>query len=211
MLAERWNGSAWRVQPVPAPAGGGGTLDDVACPAVHACRAVGFDSKGLLAEFWNGSSWAARPVPLPAGASFPGLEAISCTTADSCEAVGTYESAANLRWLSLAEVWNGSRWRVQATPAVSGATSVALDAVSCVSATDCEAGGQVMTKGDSVAFGVLEKWNGVKWSIQETLPAGDTPSRIAGISCTAGPVCEAVGFHAHVVDGGTLLALRYSS
>jgi hypothetical protein len=172
---------------------------------------VGFDNKGVLAEFWNGSSWAIRPVPVPAGSSFQALSGISCTAPDSCEAVGTYESDSNLGWLSLAEVWNGSRWRVQATPAVSGATSAALSAVSCVSASDCEAGGQVSTKGDSVSFGVLEKWNGTKWSIQEKLPAEKRPSRLEGISCTAGPVCEAVGFRSQLVDDGSLLAQRYSS
>jgi hypothetical protein len=211
MLAERWNGSAWKVQPIPAPAGGGGYLEGVVCPTVHVCRAVGYDNQGALTEFWNGSSWAAQPVPVPADTSFQHLSAISCASADSCEAVGGYESESNLDWYTLAEVWNGSRWRVQATPAISGATSATLSAVSCVSATDCEAGGQVMTKGDSIAFGVLEKWNGAKWSIQEKLPAEKRPSRIEGVSCTAGPVCEAVGFRSQPADGSSLLAQRYSS
>jgi hypothetical protein len=211
MLAERWNGSAWKVQPIPAPTGGGADLEGVACPTVHACRAVGFDNQGLLTEFWNGSSWAAQPAPVPAGTTLQYMSAISCTSAGSCEAVGGYESESNLDWYTLAEVWNGSRWRVQATPAVSGATSAALSAVSCVSATDCEAAGQVMTKGNSIAFGVLEKWNGTKWSIQEQLPAEHKPSRMEGVSCTTGPVCEAVGFRSQVTAGGTLLAQRYSS
>jgi hypothetical protein len=177
---------------------------------VHACLAVGWDNQRLLAEAWHGSSWAAQPVPLPAGAAYPSLGAVSCTAADSCEAVGGYESTSNLDWYSLAEAWNGSRWRIQATPAISGATSAGLSAVSCVSATDCEAAGQIMTKGDSIAFGVLEKWNGTRWSVQEKLPAKKKPSRLEGVSCTTGPVCEAVGFHVQAV-GGHLLAQRYSS
>lgn len=57
----------------------------------------------------------------------------------------------------------------------------------------------------------MEKWNGAKWSMQEkVLPAKDNAARVAGISCTAGPVCEAVGFHANLAVGGHLLALRYS-
>jgi hypothetical protein len=210
-MVERWNGSAWKVQAIPAPSGGGGNLEGVACPTVHVCRAVGYDDAGVLTEFWNGSAWKVQPAPQPAGA-LQTLSAISCTAVNSCEAVGTYESETNLDWYSLAEVWNGSRWRVQATPVVSGATSAALTAVSCVSATDCEAGGQVMTKGGSVASGVLEKWNGTRWSIQEKLPAKQSgPSRVEGVSCTTGPVCEAVGFRSQPVDGGTLLAQRYSS
>jgi hypothetical protein len=68
-----------------------------------------------------------------------------------------------------------------------------------------------MTKGGSVAFGVLEKWNGTTWSVQEKLPAENEPSRVEGSSCTTGPVCEAVGFRVQAVGGGNLLALRYSS
>ncbi len=210
LLAERWNGSSWKAQSMPEPAGA--TLTGVACPTVHACRAVGEDNQGLLTEFWNGSAWTVVPAPVPAGTTLQDVSAISCISADSCEAVGGYESDSNSFWYTLAEVWNGSRWRVQPTPAFSGATSATLSAVSCVSATDCEAGGQITTKGGSVAAGVLEKWNGTKWTIQEKLPAKQTgPSRVEGVSCTAGLVCEAVGFRSQPVDGGTLLAQRYSS
>lgn len=57
--------------------------------------------------------------------------------------------------------------------------------------------------------GLLEKWNGTKWSVQKkVLPAEDTTARLNGISCTKGPVCEAVGFRE---NSAHLLALRYSS
>jgi hypothetical protein len=207
-LAERWNGSAWKVQPVPAPPGGG-LLQAVACPAAHACRAVGSDNKGLFSAVWNGSSWVIRPVPVPAGGSSAGLTGVSCTAADFCEAVGSYQKAGTFR--SLAEVWNGSRWRPQAPPTVSGAMSSQLNAVSCVSATDCEAAGDARTTA-TLQVGVLEKWNGARWSMQEkVLPAGDTSARLSGISCSTGPVCEAVGYHGKVVADSHLLALRYSS
>jgi hypothetical protein len=209
LLAERWNGSAWKIQPVPAPAAGGGLLHAVACPAASACRAVGDDHKGLFSEVWNGSSWVIRPVPVPAGGSSAGLNGVSCTAADFCEAVGSYQKGGTFR--SLAEVWNGSHWLLQAPPAVSGATASQLNAVSCVSATDCEAAGDARTTATR-QVGVLEKWNGTTWSVQEkVLPAGDTSARLSGISCTTGPVCEAVGYHGKVVSGSHLLALRYSS
>jgi hypothetical protein len=194
------------MQPMPEPAAGGGLPQAVACPAADTCRAVGFDSKGLFAEAWNGSAWKVQPMPEPAGASSLGLNGISCTAADSCEAVGSYESGGI--FLPLAEVWNGSRWRIQALSAVSGAAATALNAVSCVSATDCEAAGDAQTTA-STQVGLLEKWNGTRWSVQKkVLPAGDTLARLNGISCTTGPACETVGFHEF---GAHLLALRYSS
>jgi hypothetical protein len=205
-LAERWNGSAWKIQPVPAPAGG--LLFAVACPAARACRAVGSDSKGLLAEVWNGSSWAMRPVPVPAGGSSAALRDVSCTAADFCDAVGSYQKGGSFR--SLAEVWNGSRWRPQSPAAGPGAASSQLNAVSCVSATDCEAAGDTRTTAGTQA-GVLEKWNGATWSVQEkVLPAGDKMAGLS-VSCTTGPVCEAVGYHGVAAYGDHLLALRYSS
>ena len=210
LLAERWNGSAWKIQRVPAPAGGG-LLNAVACPTAHACRAVGFDSNGLFSEAWNGSSWKIVPVPVPAGTagSNANLWSVSCTAADSCEAVGQYEKGRTV--LSLAEVWNGSRWLIQAMPAVSGATASQLFGVSCVSATNCEASGNAHTT-TSTEVGLLEKWNGTMWSVQDkVLPAGDTSADLPGISCTTGPVCEAVGWHEKSIPNSHVLALRYSS
>jgi hypothetical protein len=210
LLAERWNGSDWKIQSIPAPSAGGGVLAAVACPTAHACRAVGSDKKGLFSEVWNGSSWVIRPVPVPAGGSAAKLSGVSCAAADSCEAVGTYRKGGISR--PLAEAWNGSRWLTQTPSAVSGATSTGLDAVSCVSATDCEAAGQAGTTAGPPQAGVLEKWNGATWSVQKkVLPAGDRWAGLSGISCTTGPVCEAVGYHGPAVDDTHLLALRYSS
>ena len=209
-LAVRWNGSAWKVQPVPAPTATGSMLAAVACPAADACRAVGSDLKGLFAAVWNGSAWRLRPVPVPAGSSSALLNGLSCPAADRCEAVGTYSTKKGY-FRSLAEAWNGSRWHVQARPPFSVAPVSSLNGVSCVSATDCEAaGGARLTAGTRA--GVLEKWNGTRWLVQrEVLPAGDKGAGLAGISCTAGPVCEAVGSHATASRDSHLLALRYSS
>jgi hypothetical protein len=207
LLAERWNGSAWKIQPLPAPPGGG-LLHAVACPAASACRAVGSDDKGLFSEVWNGAAWVIRPVPVPPGGSLAGLNGVSCTAAAFCEAVGSYEKGGTFR--SLAEAWTGSRWLLQAPAAVPGATSSQLKAVSCVSATDCEAAGDAQTTATGQA-GILEKWNGTTWTVQEkVLPAGDTAARLSGISCTTGPVCEAVGYHGAAYRDH-VLALRYSS
>jgi len=150
-VADRWNGAAWKIQPLPAPPGGG-LLHAVACPAPSACRAVGSDDKGLFSEVWNGAAWVIRPVPVPAGGSFAGLNGVSCTAAASCEAVGSYEKDGTFR--SLAEVWTGSRWLLQAPSAGPGATSSQLNAVSCVSATDCEAAGNAQTMATGQAGGV---------------------------------------------------------
>ena len=50
-LIERWNGTAWRVEPSPST-GRGSTLDSVSCPSATSCTAV-----GSLIIGWNGVSW----------------------------------------------------------------------------------------------------------------------------------------------------------
>ena len=209
LLADRWNGSVWAIQHL-APVAGG-LLNAVACPAADACRAVGSDGNGLLSEIWNGSSWKIVPVPVPAGAIGPDAElwGVSCPAAGSCEAVGQYKKGSTVR--PLAEFWNGSRWLIQPAPAVAGAAASQLFGVSCVSAADCEASGDAQTK-TSTEVGLLEKWNGSAWSVQDqVLPAGDTSADLPGISCAAGPVCEAVGWHEKTIPNSHVLALRYST
>lgn len=209
LLAERWNGASWRIEPLPRPSAGGGLLSAVACPTTTACSIVGSDNRGLFSEFWNGSSWVVKSVALATGGSFAALNGLACSAVASCEAVGTYQKGGTFHML--AEVWNGSRWLAQAPPTISGATSSQLNAISCISATDCEAAGNAETKAGT-EFGILEKWNGTTWSVQnKVLPAGDTSARLEGISCTTGPVCEAVGYHGVSAYRDHVLALRYSS
>jgi hypothetical protein len=70
ILAERWNGTRWRIQPTPLlPAAHDISPPAVACPARAACTAVGgFENDGpgsvSLAERWRGSRTpAAQTAP----------------------------------------------------------------------------------------------------------------------------------------------------
>ena len=68
-LAERWNGTNWRVQPTPLLPGVGLVNNfSVACPAQSTCIAAGgFENDGpgakTLAELWNGGNTAFPPQP----------------------------------------------------------------------------------------------------------------------------------------------------
>ena len=80
-LAEAWNGTEWKIQSTPAPAGALNTvLSSVSCTASTECTAVGYyeNSAGVvagLAERWNGSEWKIQSLPGPSGAkeSYPPL------------------------------------------------------------------------------------------------------------------------------------------
>src|SRR5215469_11956177 len=199
-LAERWNGTGWAFQPTANPPGAGNSnLGAVSCTTATACTAVGSYTGGSssaqelpLAEEWNGTGWALQPTANPAGATSSFLDAVSCTTATACTAVGRYETSSN-QVLPLAEQWNGTSWALQPTANPAGATSSFLDAVSCTMATACTAVGQYYTSSRQ-RLTLAEAWNGTAWTIQPTPnPPGAANSRLNAVSCTTPTACTAVG------------------
>ena len=167
-LAERWNGSSWAVQALPAPVGAQASeLDAVSCASSAACSAVGdyTNTSGVkvtLAERWNGSSWTIQSTPNPSGAKAAVLSAVACPSTSLCTAVGNYTNSSGVQ-VTLAERWNGSGWMVQATP--SGGTPAVLSAVACPSTTLCTAVGKD-TNSASVQVTLAERWNGSSWVVQ---------------------------------------------
>src|SRR5664279_4695848 len=116
-LAERWNGTRWRIERTPHPVGArGASLSGVSCTSRTACIAVGsYPNKANvalpLAERWNGTRWRIERTPHPVGARGASLSGVSCTSRTACIAVGSYTNKANVA-LPLAERWNGTRWRI---------------------------------------------------------------------------------------------------
>jgi hypothetical protein len=119
-----------------------------------------------------------RPFLVGAGAADPSrwhslaLQAVSCTSAMSCEGVGQYVSNSNDQAM-VAERWNGTTWAVQATPGPASAVGSELGAVQCTSARFCAAVGQYSVSVPTLTL--AEVWNGTSWSIRPTAsdPAAD--------------------------------------
>jgi hypothetical protein len=195
----------WQVQASPNVTAPTGEVEAVSCTSPSACTAVGYylDSAGLyvpLAETWNGSSWKQRAVPSPAGADAPGLNGVSCVSADFCEAVGSTNEQAGSSDAGFAEIWNGSSWRVQSVAAPAGGTSVLFRAVSCASADFCEAVGEYVNS-SSVLVSLAEEWNGTSWTLQSApSQAAPTPTELDGVSCVSPDFCQAVDFYGAMVE-----------
>jgi hypothetical protein len=194
-LAERWNGTTWRVQAVPKPAKSS-WFYGVSCATTRACTAVGYQDNGSagtrpFAEAWNGTAWHMQTVPLPHGSPGGTLAAVSCTSPRACTATGANFSNTGP---TLAVRWNGTRWRVQPTPTPNFSTSheePALNAVSCTSATACTATGAYAPDGRPAYF--LEAWNGRSWRlVTAPHPAGFRSGALNGVSCVPAR-CTAVG------------------
>jgi hypothetical protein len=69
--------------------------------------------------------------------------------------------------LTLAEVWNGTSWAIQATPNPTGVKGTFLSGVSCKSAAACTAVGDYENSAGSYAP-LAEAWNGTSWAIETT-------------------------------------------
>lgn len=81
---------------------------------------------------------------------------------------------------SLAEWWNGSLWRLQGVPSLSGGSE--LLSVSCPSPSFCTALGRGTT-GD-----YTDIWNGSRWTLGAAPQAG-----MSALSCSSPTFCMAVG------------------
>ncbi len=193
---------SWKVVKSPDPSGATESiLYGVSCTSARACEAVGYymnssDDTFTLAERWNGTTWSVQATPNPTGATSSSLDAVFCTAADACEAVGSSNSADDsFVDTTLAEVWNGATWSIQPTAEPSNGTSV-LNSLSCTAAKACEAVGDYY---NARWFTLAERWNGTSWSIQKTPEfanvTGNNFIELSGVSCTAAKACEAVGYY----------------
>jgi len=207
-----WNGSAWTAQTLPASAASG-ALQGVSCTSRSFCEAVGeyyanSDVVPVVAR-WNGSAWKSPAIPNPTNSTFARAFAVSCASANACEAGGYYEVESNAnKQKAFTEGWNGSAWGLQQAVAPSGATANGLGGISCVSATFCEAVGAYTDLAGNEE-NLAETWNGQKWTIQSTPdptnPDGADYNGLEQVSCVSTQFCEAVG-----AGGATELSLMWN-
>jgi len=205
-LVMRWNGKTWLIQRAPA----GGTIETflfgVSCPSVAYCLAVGQTEVGggvlpsatPFAEQWNGTTWRVLPSLSPASVGVGYLYGASCSSARSCEVVGSQAASATAPvTVPLAARWNGKSWATQAVPLPTrGAVDGAFSAVSCLSATRCAAVGGDGT--DNLVDPMVGAWNGRSWTTATApLPKGaSTPPLVSlhAVSCGSASSCTALGY-----------------
>jgi hypothetical protein len=188
--------AAWTVPPTPNPDGAHITsLVAVDCSSAHSCMAVGFaigpapGQATTVAEQWDGSSWQIVPTPNPPGATNSSLDGISCPWRNVCLAVG--RSGSSTTSVPLVELWNGTSWSIQPSPAVPRGTLTDID---CSGLLSCTAVGYAFI-GTSANIGTLaERWDGTGWHVQSTPNAnGAGRSSLYGVSCPLRRTCTAVG------------------
>src|SRR5215467_1306826 len=91
-------------------------------------------------EIYTLSLHDALPIPHLPGAQATFLNSISCTSGFACTAVAGVVSASG-RLVTMAERWNGTRWRIQPTPNPAGTRGAELSGVACTGPSACTAVG----------------------------------------------------------------------
>jgi hypothetical protein len=200
-LIERFTGSAWSVMPVPAPRAGYTQLSGVSCASATDCVAVGAQTtraRGTLAfaEIWNGSRWSISRPAVPPQTTRSELSAVSCAVSGTCLAVGFDNPSGREIAVNLAERWDGTGWTVVLS-APQPQLPTSLIGVSCVTATDCIAGGWTGARSPAATmFPLLKRWDGTGWqTMPSPHPAKLNDSNVIGVSCPpgAGLGCLGVG------------------
>jgi hypothetical protein len=203
-LAERWNGSAWSSEPIPDPtADAPAQLTGVSCTSPSACTAVGSFSNvyagGAVVERWDGTNWSDEYQLNDNGDnSEPAFDAVSCSTASSCVAVGSRATYQTDGVYPLAAGWNGKFWALLGTYVPPGygnpgggsetttSTDTDLTGVSCTAPDQCTLVGYA-----DLYYGgnetLAERWNGRGWAKQRPR---STP--LAEVSCMSSTSCMAV-------------------
>jgi hypothetical protein len=159
-------GPRWVIQSTPDRAVPDNQLEGVSCTSGRACTAVG--SSGPLVV-WLGYSTGRQLAPM-----------------------ALRSAAAATKTTTLAERWDGARWRIEPTPNPAGSANSALNGVACSSVRACTAVGS--RDAGTVFVPLAERWNGSRWSIERApRPAGSTNSELLGVSCPTSHECIAVG------------------
>jgi hypothetical protein len=198
MLIDTLADGKWSVTPTPplSSAFSDSFLYGVSCSSATSCVAVGNTDDGdastdlPLIVTLTGTTWSVTKTPNLGSSG--GLQSVSCPEPATCVATGDRSPAGSVK--TLVESLAGGSWSVTSSPGSGGPNptygSRGLTAVSCDSATSCEAVGQLTGPGPVV--GSLA--NGT-WSVASSpnpVPK-DSASGLYGVSCSAAATCVAVG------------------
>jgi len=189
-LAEQWNGKVWTIMQMPP---GDGELESVSCTSATACIAIGIEigesGPAPLAESWNGTTWSVMTLPsLGAGSNETELNAISCSSPNSCVAVGVSETSEDTD-LPIIVSWNGTVWSTENSAKISS-TALDLTGVACTSAGCMATGYDLDRIGSPEAYSEFS--SGTTWtSIKMPSPSGGV--ELYGLQCSTSDACITVG------------------
>jgi hypothetical protein len=172
---------------------------------------VGVSPAFAQAGFTRGTP-VVLPAPTGAAAGAAGLQAVGCSTAGNCSAVGVYNggSTENPVFIGLSDDEVGGVWQASGSFALPDAGSVTFDnwvGVACTSPGNCLAigNGDVLPSGHSV--GIQASETDGAWGSATTIAMpgdayqGDEGSEVQGLACASASSCVAVGGYTSTTIG----------
>jgi hypothetical protein len=145
----------------------------------------------------GGSPVAAFRALVPSPGSLGQLSAVTCTSARSCWAVGSYLSGPR-HSSNEALHWNGTTWSVVPTPDPGTAATDhnGLGGVTCTGPGNCWAAGEVSSFPYQASRNEALHWNGIKWSMVTVPDPGHDAGGLYGLGTVSCPLrhdCWAIG------------------
>ena len=160
-LTEHWNGSAWSIVSSPSTGLTFDRLNSVTVVSSANVWAVGNHdtSNSVLThiEHWNGSAWSIVASP-NVGTAYNDLNEVEAISASNIWAVGFHDAPGGAYSLTLVEHWNGSSWKVVASPSLDNSQSP-LNGIAVVSASDIWAAGYYYNTGISHEQTLIENYS----------------------------------------------------
>jgi hypothetical protein len=221
-VLDTWSAGSWTASQAPLPSGAstGSTQlvqpTQVWCAAAGSCVATSLyvtsgdlQADMLLTE--TSGSWSAVQTPLPSsGGTEASASAVTCSSASSCLAVGTYaDLSGNTQGLILAD--SSGTWTAAKAPLPANAGSNPeddLDAVSCASTGACVATGNYQDSSGNTQ-GLLLYESGSTWTASEASLPGDAQSnptvKLPAAACAASASCLVVGSYYSSTGTGALV------
>jgi hypothetical protein len=176
-------------------------LDAVTCLSSAFCVAVGYsaDDSGnakTLIESWNGRRWTLVASPNRITSDYNQLYAVSCSSTNSCAAVGRAHDRHSGFQRTLTESWNGRTWSLVPSFNPSPHADNVLNGVSCTQNRSCVAVGYAADTKNGVWHTLAESWNGHAWVDIPSLNASATENNyLLSVACRSSNHCVAAGYH----------------
>jgi hypothetical protein len=196
-FVSRWNGSTWRVEPLPTP-GLEQVLRDIDCFSPVACMAVGhyngFDGLGQpFTARWNGTAWRQLPSDSTQLETF--LTSVSCPTRHRCysfgaSAVPDEENPEPDSGRVFLQTWYGRSMNV--SQHLVRHTNALIADVDCFAKRACVAVGSAREEGSPYWTAVSLVREGSRWQSAHVDGSWQS-SGLAGVSCAWWSRCTAVG------------------
>jgi hypothetical protein len=196
------SGTSWTATEAPLPSeSSAGSLAAIGCASAASCVAAGqYSGPQSLVLTGSRTNWTPRAAPLPAGASTDPdatLQDVTCPSASSCVAVGSYVATSGGSGLVL--TGSGTKWTATKAPLPDGPADLGayLLAGACASVSSCALTGAYLDSEDQW-HGLVLTGSGTKWKATETpVPAdGDyAQPTLNSVSCPTASSCVVSGYY----------------